>query len=307
MNFKNIKIQNIKIRNMKCKNIKCKSNKKLKKSKIIVLESSKTSVDIKYLSILVPLTIFICYIIAVSKGHVKPWLPYISDCAVGYPETYIFRSGMTMASFFMILNCFEFYLFIKRYNKTILPFFSFVFGTISNTGLGGVAVINEKENHRLHIISAFIFFAFQMIYMWLTIINIKNAKKLYYVNKPITNDMRFNNETRKESIEIKENKNDNNIDNIDDNYVNDNIDNIDDNVYEANQITINRTYKNDKKSLLAKISISTIYTIDILYLAINYDKNIPLTEWFAVALIVLYNLSFIIDFKNNLYIGVYLQ
>ena len=104
---------------MKCKNVIFKNNKKNKKGKIVVLEESKSSLDIKYLSILVPFTIFICYITAVSKGHVKPWLPYISDCAVGYPEAYIFRSGMTMASFFMILNCFEFYLFIKRYNKKI--------------------------------------------------------------------------------------------------------------------------------------------------------------------------------------------
>lgn len=260
-------------------------NFKIKKSKIIVLEGSKSSIDIKYLCILVLLTIFICYIIAVSKGHVKLWLPYISDCAVGYPEAYIFRSGMTSASFFMILNCFEFYLFIKRYNKTILPLFSFVSGLISNIGLGGVAVINEKENHTLHIITAVIFFTFQMIYMWLTIINIKNARKLYYVNKPITKDMRIN-KIQNTSDEIKENEN----------YVN-----------KIDQITINRIYKNDKKSLFAKILISTIYTIDILYLAINYNKNIPLTEWIAVALIVLYNLSFIIDFKNNLYIGIYLQ
>jgi len=286
--MKNMK--KIHIKNMKCENITSNGDQKIKKSKIIVLEGSKSSVDIKYLSILVPLTIFTCYIIAVSKGHVKPWLPYISDCAVDYPEAYIFRSGMTMASFFMILNCFEFYLFIKRYNKKILPFISFIIGIISNVGLGGVAVINEKENHTLHIISAVIFFAFQMVYMWLSILNIKNAKKLYYVNKPLSNNItieQIQNVSMKKNInEIKENEN----------YVD-----------EINQITINRTYQNDRKSLVAKISISTIYTIDVLYLAINYKKNIPLIEWIAVGLIVLYNLSFVIDFKNNLYIGIYLQ
>ncbi len=47
--------------------------KKIKKSKIIVLEGLKSSVDIKYLSIFVPVTIFTCYIIALSKGNVKPF------------------------------------------------------------------------------------------------------------------------------------------------------------------------------------------------------------------------------------------
>lgn len=275
---------------MKCKNVIFKNNKKNKKGKIIVLEESKSSLDIKYLSILVPFTIFICYIIAVSKGHVKPWLPYISDCAVRYPEAYIFRSGMTMASFFMILNCFEFYLFIKRYNKKILPFISFIIGTISNVGLGGVAVINEKENHTLHIISAVIFFTFQMIYMWLSILNIKNAKKLYYINNTLSNNITIE---QVQNVTIKKNTNEIKLPEI---YFD-----------EVNQITINRIYKNDKKSLVAKISISTLYTIDILYLAINYKNNIPLIEWIAVGLIVLYNLSFIIDFKNNLYIGIYLK
>lgn len=275
---------------MKCKNVIFKNNKKNKKGKIIVLEESKSSLDIKYLSILVPFTIFICYIIAVSKGHVKPWLPYISDCAVRYPEAYIFRSGMTMASFFMILNCFEFYLFIKRYNKKILPFISFIIGIISNVGLGGVAVINEKENHTLHIIYAVIFFTFQMIYMWLSILNIKNAKKLYYINNTLSNNITIE---QVQNVTIKKNTNEIKLP---ESYFD-----------ELNQITINRTYKNNKKSLVTKISISTLYSIDILYLAINYKNNIPLIEWIAVGLIVLYNLSFIIDFKNNLYIGIYLK
>lgn len=315
--------------------------KMIKKNKIIILGNLKSSLDIKYLSITIPLTIIICYIIAVSNGHVKPWLPYISDCAVKYPEAYIFRSGMTLASFFITLNYFEYYLFINKYNKSAMSFITFIIGTIGNIGLGGVAVVNEKENHDLHIGFATTFFACQLVYMWTTNLHINNIK---IKNNNISNLINKDNEN-KQNIELTENpdnhfhdiiidddsgdditnntddcynnKNDSKKDNnkIINNEIEENIvELIEDGYYTRNKINNeydtlihNYTFKKKNLSLVTKISISTIYSIDILYLCIKYNENIPLSEWIAVILIVLYNLSFIIDFKNNLYIGIYLQ
>ena len=64
-----------------------------------ILNKITYSVDIKYFNSLTLFTILSCYIIAVLKGDVPVWLPYISDCAVGYPEAYIFRSGMSTVYF----------------------------------------------------------------------------------------------------------------------------------------------------------------------------------------------------------------
>ena len=126
-------------------------NENRKNDKPIILGDLDSSLEIKYLTLLTLITIFTCYIIAVLKGHVPAWLPYISDCAVGYPEAYIFRSGMTLSSFFITLNYYEFYLFIRKYNKTIMPLIGFIVGAISNLGLSVVSVVNEKENRVLHL------------------------------------------------------------------------------------------------------------------------------------------------------------
>ena len=253
----------------RCKTICNKKKNENKNYKIIILEGNEASVDIKYLSIFIPATLILCYIIAVSKGHVIPWLPYISDCAVGYPEAYIFRSGMTLTSFFGMLSYYEFYVCINRFNKTILPFISLIFGIIANLGLAGVAVVNERENHKLHIISAVVFFAFQLVYMWLIILNIRYSTEKIHMNK-------FNNET----IE---------------------------NEKKENEIITNKSYNKNKRSIKIKTIISTIYSIDMFYFCINYNKNVPLCEWIGVFLIVFYNLTFCLDFKNNLYIGIYLN
>lgn len=56
-----------------------------------VLSQVPVNVFIHVSALVITLTIFLCYGIAVGLGHVKAWLPMISDCAVLPPEKYPFR------------------------------------------------------------------------------------------------------------------------------------------------------------------------------------------------------------------------
>ena len=42
--------------------------------------------------------ILVCYGLAIKEGHVKPFLPTISDCGDRPPEVYIFRLGIVVGS-----------------------------------------------------------------------------------------------------------------------------------------------------------------------------------------------------------------
>lgn len=249
-------------------------NENRKNDKPIILGDLDSSLEIKYLTLLTLITIFTCYLIAVLKGHVPAWLPYISDCAVGYPEAYIFRSGMTLSSFFITLNYYEFYLFIRKYNKTIMPLIGFIVGALSNLGLSVVSVVNEKENRVLHFDGATLFFGLQIIFMWITNYNLNSAKSIYY--------------NYKEDVDI-------NLQIENNNYNNNNKKNK---LYYLN----NPSYEKNNKSIALKLFVSSLYTADII-IYLNYE--IPIYEWIGVTLIILYNLTFISDFKNKLYIGIF--
>lgn len=247
-----------------------------------ILKKINYSVDVKYFSSLNLITILSCYIIAVLKGDVPIWLPYISDCAVGYPEAYIFRSGMTMSSLFLFLNSYEFYLFASYYNKNWLPYMSLIYSGISNVGFAILAVVNEKENDDLHLFGAALFFTMQGFYMWNNIICI------YYINKngKIKNQI---NEINK-AMEL-------NFFGVDINYKD-----------------INGTLKNNSKifsnkSIICKSLISILYSADVIYLVINEqdEKNAAIYEWLAVIFITMFNFSFIFDYGKKLLLGVLLD
>ena len=89
-------------------------------------------------------TILICYAVAVTHGHVKPWLPMISDCAVYPPEKYPFRFGLALSSFFIGAQIVAVHL-AKGYSKV-----SLYLGLLASLGLGIVSVVNEDENNTVH-------------------------------------------------------------------------------------------------------------------------------------------------------------
>ena len=125
-------------------------------------------------------TIFGCYIIAVSLGHVPAWLPMISDCALYAPEKYIFRLGIVIGSFLIGFLTIGVYYTAKTrpYSKQIC-----LLGVIGSFGLSVVGVVNEHEDHTVHVcmltflfillvlflsVFAAIFFACYDLYMVLT-------------------------------------------------------------------------------------------------------------------------------------------
>ena len=92
-------------------------------------------------------TIFTCYGIAVSLGHVPVWLPMISDCAVYAPEKYLFRLGLVTGSIFLHVESILLYNADKAFSNSRL---SMMLSLISSFGMGIVAVVNEKENNTIH-------------------------------------------------------------------------------------------------------------------------------------------------------------
>lgn len=250
-----------------------------------ILNKVSYSVDIKYFSSITLFTILSCYIIAVLKGDVPIWLPYISDCAVGYPEAYIFRSGMTLSSFFLFLNSYEFYLFANIYNKDFLPYLNLIYSGISNTGFAILAVVNEKENKDLHLFGAVIFFAMQGFYMW------NNLICIFYINKSKRIENQIN--EMNQIMEL--------------NFFGVDIDRNDFN----NAIQQIKKKKNifTNKSIIVKTFITTLYSADVIYLIINKknETNSAIYEWIAVIFITLFYFSFILDYGKKLCLGILLD
>ena len=92
-------------------------------------------------------TIFLCYILAVSLGHVQAWLPMISDCAVESPERYPFRIGILVGALVIGFNTVVFYKADRAFSNSKLCLF---LGVVGSVGLSIVAVVNEKENNSVH-------------------------------------------------------------------------------------------------------------------------------------------------------------
>lgn len=98
-------------------------------------------------SIEIASTIFVCYSLAVSLGHVPAWLPMISDCAVYSPEKYFFRWGMLLGAAAMAVQNILIYGADKAYSKSKWALF---FSLLASFCLSILAVVNEAENNDVH-------------------------------------------------------------------------------------------------------------------------------------------------------------
>jgi len=92
-------------------------------------------------------TIFSCYGIAVSLGHVPVWLPMISDCGVYAPEKYLFRLGLVTGSIFLHVESILLYNADKAFSNSRL---CMILSLLSSMGMSVVAVVSEKENNNVH-------------------------------------------------------------------------------------------------------------------------------------------------------------
>jgi len=139
-----------------------------------ILSESHYNVVIALLVVVQLTTMNSCYLIAVSLGHVKPWLPMISDCGCKIPETWIFRIGFICIAGFMATGSTMFRDFTKyqlqlsgintgrlHFTNNILVYIC----GVSCFALAGLSSVNEDENSKLHGIFAVTFFLLYLVYM----------------------------------------------------------------------------------------------------------------------------------------------
>ena len=87
-------------------------------------------------------TIILCYVLAVSLGHVEPWLPMISACGVLPPECFLFRAGLVLSGAVFWLEVIAVF---NTESATTKRDASLVFGTLSGIGLMVIGVVSDKE------------------------------------------------------------------------------------------------------------------------------------------------------------------
>lgn len=95
----------------------------------------------------VTVVILTCYGLAVSGGHVEPWLPTISACGVYPPENYVFRYGLVVCACLLAVEALALYVTDKPFGNST---FSLVIGLIAAFCLGVVAVVSSHENDVVH-------------------------------------------------------------------------------------------------------------------------------------------------------------
>ncbi len=91
--------------------------------------------------------IFICYGLAVSEGHVKPWLPTISACGDYPPEDYVFRYGLVVCACLLAVEALALYTSDKPFGKSK---FCLTLGLVAAFCLGVVAVVSSIECDPVH-------------------------------------------------------------------------------------------------------------------------------------------------------------
>ena len=91
--------------------------------------------------------IFICYGLAVSEGHVKPWLPTISACGEYPPENYVFRYGLVVCAVLLGVEAVSLYATTKPFGGSKL---CLGLGTVAAFCLGVVGVVSSHENELVH-------------------------------------------------------------------------------------------------------------------------------------------------------------
>lgn len=115
---------------------------KVSKMKILASISAKWLIHTG--AIEMTFTILLCYALAVSFGHVKPWLPTISACGENPPEQYFFRFGIFLGAVLMEVEAIALYAAKKTSHLT------FVLGAVAALGLGVVACVAANENNTVH-------------------------------------------------------------------------------------------------------------------------------------------------------------
>ncbi|KAL5474514.1 hypothetical protein EMCRGX_G026470 [Ephydatia muelleri] len=120
-----------------------------------VLTQVPVNVFIHLSALVITFTIFLCYGIAVGLGHVKAWLPMISDCAVLPPEKYPFRYGFVVEALLLAVETVIIYNANKAYSKSKT---CLVLGVTGAFCIGVVGVVNEQECNPVHSTAAVIFF-----------------------------------------------------------------------------------------------------------------------------------------------------
>ena len=91
--------------------------------------------------------ILVCYGLAVKEGHVKPWLPTISDCGVYPPEVFIFRYGLVVGAVLLAVEAVALYNADKPFSKSKI---CLVLGLVVAFCLGVVGVVNDQEVPPVH-------------------------------------------------------------------------------------------------------------------------------------------------------------
>ena len=112
-----------------------------------VLSVDPLATIIKAACVLISGTILLCYGLAVCLGHVEPWLPMISDCAVEAPEKYPFRMGIVIGAFLLGFEVVAVYNGNRAFSRSRVCLF---LGCLASCGLGIVGVVNEKEDNPVH-------------------------------------------------------------------------------------------------------------------------------------------------------------
>lgn len=102
---------------------------------------------IHFASIWILTTIFSCYAIAVSLGHVPLWLPMISACGDTPPEQYIFRYGLLSGALLLVVLALYIYTADFPFSDDSTNVFLGVFGALC---LGVVAICADNENNTWH-------------------------------------------------------------------------------------------------------------------------------------------------------------
>ena len=92
-------------------------------------------------------TIVLCYIIAVTDGHVKAWLPTISECGEHPPEQYFFRYGVLTGGLLLVVLALYIYAADFSFSRNEI---NLSMGVVAGVSLGVVAVCAANENNLVH-------------------------------------------------------------------------------------------------------------------------------------------------------------
>jgi len=113
---------------------------------------------------------FTSYIVAVVRGDVYPWWPYISDTGTTIPESCIFGQLLTMSAIFGFCGMIIRYKWVQLYNPdknlklTKLNCISFGIGAVSCFGMTMVANFEETSLRAVHMPSAVVTFSLGLVY-----------------------------------------------------------------------------------------------------------------------------------------------